>query len=130
MASKPVTRMALAALGCSVVVSLAVGGRGPLAVLAGMLGPFAAAAVSWVLIERAHGRAPETASAAMVKLFGAKMLFFGGYVAAAVLLLPESRIPFIVSFVSHYILLHLVEALSLRRLFAARAGDGERVSVG
>jgi hypothetical protein len=134
MATNPVTRMALAALACSLVISLATAGRSPLAVLLGMTGPLAAALVSWRLIARAHRRSPESASAVMIKLFGAKMLFFGAYVAAAILSLPpQSRIPFVVSFVGHYILLHLVEALCLRRLFlqsgAVRGVDGKRLSV-
>jgi hypothetical protein len=130
MGTKALTRMAAAALGCSVVVSLLTAGRSPLAVLFGMLGPLAAALASWVLVERAYHQAPARASALMVKLFGAKMVFFGAYVATVVvLLLPEARIPFVVSFVSHYILLHLMEALCLRRLFAARDVDGQRLSV-
>jgi hypothetical protein len=133
MATKALTQMAGAALGCFVVVSLLTAGRSPLAVLFGLLGPLAAAVASWVLIERAYHQSQARASALMVKLFGAKMVFFGAYVAAVVLwLLPEARVPFVVSFVSHYILLHLMEALCLRRLFAARDRrmvDGQRLSV-
>ena len=129
MATNPIAKMAVAALGCSVAVSLLTPGERTLAVLLGMLGPLLAAVASWVLVEHAHHRSPERASGMMITLFAAKMLFFGGYVAAVVVLLPEARIPFVISFVCHYILLHLMEALSLRRLFAARDADGQRLSV-
>ena len=46
-----------------------------------MFGPLAAAAVSWVLTERTYTREPERLTALMIGAFGAKMVFFGAYVA-------------------------------------------------
>jgi hypothetical protein len=125
MATHPVTYMALASLVCAAAVSLFVGAGAERAVLLGMLGPFAVAAGSWAIVQRTHERAPARVSGLMIKLFAAKMLLVGGYVAAVVLLFPAGRIPFVASFTAEYALLHLMEAWYLRRLFlgdAAAAG--------
>jgi hypothetical protein len=76
-----------------------------------------------------HARSPEQVSGAMIKLFGAKLILFGAYATLAVVLMPTGRIVFIVSFVTHYILLHMTEAVYLRRLFAVGDAAGSRLGV-
>jgi hypothetical protein len=129
MASNPVTRMTAAGLVCFALVVAATGGRSPFAALIGMIGPLTAAIASWILLERMHARSPEQVSGAMIKLFGAKLILFGAYAALAVLLMPAGRIVFVVSFVTHYILLHMTEAVYLRRLFAVGGAAGPRLGV-
>jgi hypothetical protein len=87
-------------------------------VLLGMIGPLVVTAGTWVLIERAHKRAPEQVTALMVGAFGGKMVFFGAYVAVMIRLVAVQPVPFVASFTSYFIALYLIEALYLRRLFA------------
>jgi hypothetical protein len=54
----------------------------------------------------------------MIGAFGAKMLFFGAYVAAVLTVGEVAAVPFIVSFTGFFIALYLTEALLMRRLFA------------
>ena len=100
-------------------VASAIAGR-PLAaeILLGMLAPLAAATVSWVLTERTYTREPQRLTALMIGAFGAKMLFFGAYVAVMLAVVGLRSTPFIVSFTSYFIALYLTEALLMRRLFA------------
>jgi hypothetical protein len=121
--------MTVAGLICFTLVVVATGGRSPFAVLIGMIGPLTAAIASWILLERVHARSPEQVSGAMIKLFAAKLILFGAYAALAVLLMPTGRIVFVVSFVAHYILLHMAEAVYLRRLFAVGDAAGPRLGV-
>jgi hypothetical protein len=127
MAAQAVAVMAGASVACSAALLLmyrAPGGRG--AVLLGMAGPLAAAVSAWLLVARTHRRAPAQVAALMIKLFAAKLVLFGAYVAAVVMRLePGNVVAFVVSFTAHYILLHLMEALYLRRLFA-----GDRHALG
>jgi hypothetical protein len=83
-----------------------------------MLAPLAIAVGSWVLIERTHRRTPERVTGLMVAGFAGKMVFFGVYVAAMLKGLGLQPVPFVVSFTSYFIALHLMEAFALRRLFA------------
>jgi len=86
-------------------------------VLCGMLGPLAAAVLSWVLAERQYRQRPEALTSLMIVLFGAKLVFFAAYVTVMLRLLLLRPIPFVVSFTIYFIVLHLIEALYLRRLF-------------
>lgn len=121
MAAPPLAVLTGASVLCAAVVAGVFGRPDLPAVLLGVPGPLAAAVATWVLVHRAHQRAPEGVSALMVKLFGAKLVFFGAYVAVAVSALPRGAVAFVVSFTSQYILLHLLEALALRRLFSGAA---------
>ncbi|MGH9309215.1 MAG: hypothetical protein ACRD1U_07570 [Vicinamibacterales bacterium] len=115
-----VAAMVGASVACSAALFLTLPGEeGRGAVLLGMAGPLAVAGSTWMLVVRLHQRAPDQVSALMIKLFAAKVVLFGAYVAVAVMRLsPENVVPFVVSFTCHYILLHLMEAFYLRRLFA------------
>jgi hypothetical protein len=109
--------MAAAAVACCTAVMVIAGPNSRGAVLLGMLGPLAAALASWTIVERVHGRAPGRVPGLMIRLFAAKLVLFGAYVAALALLLPAGNVAFVVSFTCHYILLHVMEAVYLQRLF-------------
>lgn len=111
--------MAAAAAACLLLLLAATDRPVYGAVLLGVPGPLAAAIGSWAMLTRVHARTPERVSAVMIKLFAAKMVLFGAYVAAVVRLLDSGTAAFVVSFTCQYILLHLVEAMYLRRLFTA-----------
>jgi hypothetical protein len=121
--------MLIASLACWAFVSLLVGLDGQGGVLLGLIAPLAVTVGSWIAIERTHSRTPARVSGLMIKMFAAKLLVFGGYVTFVVILFPVSRIPFVVSFVAQYILLHLMEGLYLRRLFSGDGTAGERLGV-
>ena len=110
--------MTAAAVG-SAAVAVAISGRQVAAeVLLGMLAPLVAATVSWVTTERTFARTPERLTGVMIGAFGAKMLFFGAYVAVMLKVVGLRPVPFVVSFTSFFVALYLVEALLMRRLFA------------
>lgn len=102
------------------VVLRALTGPGTTAAVAlGAAGPLAGAVATWLVVARTHARAPAAVPGLMIKLFGAKLVGFGAYIAAVVLLLLDETRPFVVSFTCQYIGLHLVQAIYLRRLFAS-----------
>ena len=108
---------ALSVTGWLAAVALAGPALG-LEILLGMVGPLLMTSGSWALAERTYRRSPERLTPLMVAAFFGKMVFFGAYVAV-MLRVPSLRpIPFVVSFTSYFIALHLTEALCLRRLFA------------
>jgi hypothetical protein len=101
-------------------VAIAIAGRDAGAeVLLGMLAPLAATGISWVLIERTFKRDPQQLTGLMIGAFGAKMLFFGAYVAVMFTVIGVQPVPFIASFTGYFIALYLTEALLMRRLFGA-----------
>ena len=92
-------------------------------VLLGMMGPLAIASGSWVLVERTFRRSPGQLTSLMVAAFAGKMVFFGVYVAVMLKVLSVRPVPFVASFTSSFIALHVTEALCLRRLFAGRMSE-------
>lgn len=86
-------------------------------VLLGMIGPLLAAAVSWVVAERAYRLHSETLTRVMTAAFGAKVLFFAMYVALMMRVIGLSLVPFAASFFGYFIALYAIEALYFRRLF-------------
>jgi hypothetical protein len=113
---RPVWWMAGASL-CTCFAATVLARSGPELFL-GMVAPLVVATLTWVLAERTFRRNPERLTALMVTAFGAKMVFFGAYVAIGLKVLSLRPIPFVVSFTSYFVVLHLAEALCLRRLFA------------
>jgi len=115
---KAVASMAAASIACA-LLAIAIAGR-PLAVevLLGMLAPLVAVSVSWVLTERTYKRDPQRLNGLMLNAFGAKMLFFGGYVGMMLTIVGVRPVPFVVSFTGYFIALYATEALLMRRLFA------------
>jgi len=119
---KAVAWMAGVSLGCAALAIAATGRQSAAEVLLGMIAPLCAAGLSWVLIERTFKRDPQALTGLMTAAFGAKMLFFGTYVAVMLKVVGLRPLPFVVSFTGFFIALYLTEALLLRRLF----GAGER----
>ena len=115
---KFVASMALASLVSTALAVAIVGRQAGSDVVLGMLGPLAAATVSWVLTERTYRRRPERLTAMMATAFFVKMVFFGAYVAVMLKVVGVHPVPFIASFTSYFIALYLTEALLMRRLFA------------
>ena len=98
-------------------------------VLLGMLGPLVVASATWVLVERTYRQDPERLTSLMIQAFAGKLVFFGAYVAVMLEVLSLRPVPFVVSFTTYFVALHLTEALWLRRLFAGgsharRSGAG------
>ena len=95
-------------------------GAGPAdAVAWGVAGPLVVSMVSWRMAERVYRRQPSALTGVMVAGFVGKMVFFGAYVAVALMVFHLAPVPFAVSFTGAFIALYLVEALALKRLFAA-----------
>jgi hypothetical protein len=88
----------------------------------GMIAPVASAAVTLAVVDRIYRRNPERLTSVMAAGFAAKMVFFGAYVVVMLRVLSFRPVPFIVSFTSYFVALHLIEGLALRRLFASGAG--------
>lgn len=93
-----------------------VAGGGSPEVFFGMLGPFVAAAVSWIAYERTHRSAPERLTNLMIAAVALKMLVFGAYVVVLIRVVGFRPVPFVVSFAGYFIALHAMEALFLQRL--------------
>jgi hypothetical protein len=87
------------------------------AVVLGIVGPLLVAVGSWVVAERTWRREPQRLTAVMMAAFAGKMVFFAAYVAFMLSVLSLRPVPFVASFTTSFIALHLVEALALRRLF-------------
>jgi hypothetical protein len=84
----------------------------------GMLGPLAAALISWIAMVRRHGRNPEDLTKLMIKAFAAKMIFFAGYIIVLLGVGWVRPFSFVISFLGYYISLHAMEAIGLRHLQA------------
>jgi len=96
-------------------------------VLLGMLAPLAGAVGTWVLVARTYASRPERLTPLMVAAFGGKLVFFGVYVTVMLRVLSLRPFPFVISFTTYFIALHLFEALCLQRLFGrAAAVSGSR----
>jgi hypothetical protein len=87
-------------------------------VLLGMLAPLAGAAATWVLVVNYASR-PERLTPLMIAVFAGKLVFFGAYVTVMLTVLSLRPLPFVISFTTYFIGLHVFEALCLQRLFAA-----------
>jgi hypothetical protein len=115
---KAVAWMAGISLTTAALTIAAAGRRNAAEVLLGMMAPLCAAGVSWVLTERTYRRDPPALTGLMTVAFGAKMLFFGVYVALMVNVVGLRPLPFVASFTGYFVALYLTEALLMRRLFA------------
>jgi hypothetical protein len=101
-----------------VIVAGMAGGRANPEVLYGMVGPLAAAAGSWIITKRTYTAAPERLMGVLITGMAIKAVFFGAYVVVMLRILALRPGPFIASFTSYFIALHMMEALFMRRLFA------------
>src|SRR6185436_16353186 len=86
-------------------------------VLCGMLAPLVVAAVSWVVTERTYRSRPERLTGVMVQGLAIKAVFFGAYVVGMLRVAGLRPVPFVVSFKGNFIALHVMEAMSMHRLF-------------
>ncbi len=118
MAANPLVQMLAAGVACSAALLFVSQKSHGGAILLGLLAPLLAAAATWSIVERTHAAAPERVSKVMLKLFGAKLVLLGVYVASIAVLLGAAARWFVVSFACHYILLHVMEAVHLQRLFS------------
>lgn len=119
MAGKAVGTLLGASAVCFAILLAVFGAAGWRSVLLGSLGPLAAALGTWLAVRRTHQRTPGAVPGVLIKLFGAKLVAVAAYLAFVLLLLIEEPVAFVVSFTCQYILLHVVQAVCLRRLAAA-----------
>ncbi len=110
--------MIVAAILSWVVVAGITGGRANPEVFYGMVGPLAVAAASWIVTKRAYTAAPQRLMGVLITGMAIKAVFFGAYVVVMLRILALRPGPFIASFTSYFIALHMMEALFMRRLFA------------
>jgi hypothetical protein len=115
---KPLWWMVGASIGSWIVVALIPGLAHDREVLFGMLAPLAGAALTWVLVARTYTSRPQLLTSLMVAAFAGKLVFFGAYVTIMLSVLSLSPLPFVISFTTYFIGLHVFEALCLQRLFA------------
>jgi hypothetical protein len=108
------------ALLSSLAVAAAPGVESDREVLLGMLAPLVGAMATAVLVVRTWASRPEALTPLMIAAFGAKLVFFGAYVTVALKVLGLRPLPFVVSFTTYFIGLHLGEALWLQRFFAGK----------
>mgnify|MGYP001098915398 CR=1 FL=1 len=113
----PVAWMAGASVVSWLIASRAAGPEANPEVLYGMLAPLVVAVVSWIVIERTYRSDPERLTRVMVEGLAVKAVFFGAYVAGMLRVIGLRPVPFVVSFTSYFIALHVTEAVFLRRLF-------------
>jgi hypothetical protein len=115
---KPLLSMVGAGLLVWLVATTLLGMQAATEAALGTIGPLVATCGSWLLIERTMKRDATQVTPMMMKLFAAKMLFFGLYLVLAVVRLGMRPVPFMVSFTIAFVTLYLLEALYLQRLFA------------
>ena len=78
--------------------------------------PLGVTSLSLVQSERVFRQNPTLLTQYMVTAFAGKMLIFGIYIVAVLMLLTVAPKPFIVSFTLYFVALHLFEAIRLRRI--------------
>jgi hypothetical protein len=104
----------------SAALAVGIAGTGFTAeILLGMFGPLSETVASWMVAEQVYRRRPERLTAVMLTAFAGKLVFFGAYVAVMLIVLSLRPVPFMISFTTYFIALHLIEAFALRRLFEA-----------
>lgn len=115
---KPLSWMAGTSIGSWLAVTAAGGAEWNPELLLGMAGPLTSASVTWVMIARTHAAAPERVTNALIAGFAAKMLLFAAYVVVMIAVLRLRPVPFVAGFATYFIVLHVMEAVFLRRLLA------------
>jgi hypothetical protein len=108
-----------ACIGSWLVATRLLGVDADLEIALGMAGPLVAAVATWVLVQRTYTSShPERLTPLMIQAFAVKMVFFGIYVVVMLKAVSLRQVPFVVSFTSYFIALHMTEALCMQRLFA------------
>jgi hypothetical protein len=85
--------------------------------LAGLMGPLAAVAATWLLVTRTHRRNPGGVHQVMLTAFAVKMIFFAAYAVAMVKGFGVDLTTFALSFAACFITLYAIEAAFFARLF-------------
>jgi hypothetical protein len=116
--------MGAAAVLSSLAVAAVPGVESDREVLLGMLAPLIGAMATAILVVRTWTLRPEALTPLMMAAFGGKLVFFGAYVTVVLKVLAVRPLPFVISFTTYFIGLHLVEALWLQRVFAGDAYVG------
>jgi hypothetical protein len=114
---KPLVWMSGSAVLCWGAVTLVAPGSHP-EVMAGMLAPLAAALGTWIAVARAQRSNPARVTGVLMAGFGAKLVFFGAYMALALGRFGVRPVPFVAALAGFTIGLYVMEALFLQRLFA------------
>jgi len=114
----PVVWMIAGAIGSATVAGLVTAPDIRAAIVLGMVGPLAATIVTWVAVEHAYRRDPLAVTGVMLRAWLLKALFFTIYLIAVIRGLGVSGQPFAVSLASYFLVLHLIEAMLLKRLFS------------
>jgi len=117
---KPVASMVTTAMTAWLAATVVVKPRTSFEILCGMLGPLAVAAGTWVVVERTSRQKPAGLIGLMVAAFARKMVFFGAYVTVMLGVLKLRPAHFVIRFTGFFIILHILEALYMRRLFSGR----------
>jgi hypothetical protein len=81
------------------------------------------AIATWVLTEQTFRRNPGGVTAMMAGAFGAKMVLVALYLVVMLRLVRVESMPFVASFTSYFVLLYVIEALYLKRLFGSGNGS-------
>ena len=101
-----------------VIVAGVAGGRANPEVLYGMVGPLAVAAVSWIITEDERTVESRAADGRVdARAWRSRRCFSGARRGHACEYSRCGPAPFIASFTSYFIALHMMEALFMRRLF-------------
>src|SRR5262249_33891384 len=87
--------------------------------LLGVIGALPGGVGPSVMIESVYRRTPAKLTRFLTAAFAGKMVFFGVYVTIMLRGVSLPPVPFVAGFTAYFITLHLIEALSLRRLFAS-----------
>lgn len=89
----------------------------------GMLAPLVAVVATWIVVVRAHQADPASVTGVMIRAFVLKLVFFGAYVTAMMTVVGLDPRRFVISFAAYFLMLYLVEAMLLQRLFTRRLGE-------
>jgi hypothetical protein len=116
----PIPRLLVCGAAAGLLIVAATGADAARDVLLGVSGPVVAACGTWIWIARVYRTAPDRSMQAMLALFMAKILLFGIYTIALLEAGVVEPLPFVASFVASFVMLHVMQAMQLRRLFASR----------
>lgn len=85
----------------------------------GMIAPLIVVSVSWLVMERVYRINPERLNSVMITAFAGKLVFFGLYVAFAIVVLAIKPVPFVLSLTFYFVALHVIEAILLKRMLVS-----------
>jgi hypothetical protein len=120
--------MAVVALGVGLGATAVFGAGAGAEIVAGLAAPLLSGSGSATETERTHRLDPQRVLPLLMTAFVVKMLFFGAYVAVMLSVVGLRPLPFALTFVAAFVVLHVIEALQVRRLSADRNvwSSGER----